>query len=76
MEINKMYMEVFKDCVNCYLDNMEEEDKIKISEKEIEKIANKIIYKNDYVWEVIDETINMYIGDILLEKEKENIENE
>lgn len=65
MNMIAMYNKVFQDMVKCYLENMEEEDKTKLTEEEIEDIAYKMIYRNDYLWEIINETIDMYIGKIL-----------
>ena len=66
-----MYDLVFEDCVKCYLENFNEnEDKLTLTDKEIKRIANKIVYKNEYVWEIINETIDMYIREILREREK------
>ena len=69
MEMIKMYDLVFQDMIKCYLEEMEEEDKIRLSTEDIEEIAYKMIYKNEYLWEIINETIDCYISNILEEKE-------
>ncbi len=74
MDILKMYDLVFQDMVKCYLENMEEEDRVKIAEEEIKEIAYKMIYKNEYLWEIINDTIDNYLGDILVEEEVEDDE--
>lgn len=60
-EINilDMYDLVFQDIVKSYLEdiNYENEDKIILADNEIKKIAHKMIYKNEYIWEIINETI-------------------
>lgn len=63
-----MYEEVFKDCVKCYLEDMEEENKVELTETEINRIVYQMIYKNDYLWEVVNEQINYYIGKVLEER--------
>lgn len=72
MEMSKMYELVFQDMVKTYLENLEE-DKIEIiSVDDIKDIAYKLIYKNEYVWEIINETIDTYISNIIYEKERGN----
>lgn len=71
MTITTMYDIVFRDMVKCYLEDMEEDDKIHLTDSEIQEIAYKMIYKNEYLWEIINETIDMYIGNILNERSKE-----
>lgn len=57
MEMIEMYEKVFKDCVECYFDNID----IELSEEQKDYIVDKLIYKSEYMWEVIDETIeNLY----------------
>ena len=60
-DILKMYNIVFEDMVKCYLENLTEEEQSKISDEVIKSIAYKMIYKNDYLWEVINETIASYL---------------
>lgn len=71
METIDMYKEVFKDCVECYLDGMEEEDKVKLSEKDIKDIAYKLIFESEYMWETINETIDYLIGKKLIERKRD-----
>lgn len=71
MSMIDMYNLVFEDMVKCYLENFEENE-LSLTESEIKEIAYKMIYKNEYLWEIINETIDNYIGRILLEREKEN----
>lgn len=68
-DILKMYDLVFQDMVECYLENMEEEDKLKVSEETIKEIAYKMIYKNEYLWEIINDTIDTYLGQYIEEEE-------
>lgn len=70
LNILGMYDLVFQDMVKCYLEDFEE-NKLSLTESEIKEIAYKMIYKNEYLWEIINETINNYIG-IIKEKEEEN----
>ena len=69
-DILKAYDVVFKDMVDCYLENMEEEDRLKISEETKKEIAYKMIYKNEYLWEVINDTIEIYLEDYINEEEE------
>ena len=70
-----MYELVFQDAVKCCLEDINyEEDKIVLTEQEIKRIAYKMIYKNEYVWEIINETIKDYIDDILREREQDDNE--
>ena len=73
--ILNMYDLVFQDAVKCCLEDINyEEDKIVLTEQEIKRIAYKMIYKNEYIWEIINETIKDYIDDILKEREQEDNE--
>lgn len=69
METLKMYDLVFTDIVKNYVDeyNYSSDDKITIAEEDIKEIAHKLIYKNEYIWQVINETINVYLEDYLKE---------
>ena len=71
-DILEMYDLVFQDMVQCYTEDMEEEDKVYLTEDEKKEIAKKMIYKNEYLWEIINSTIDDYIGDILRERGEEN----
>ena len=73
----KMYDLVFQDMVQCYIENLntdleENEGALSITEDEKKEIAYKMIYKNEYLWEIINDTIDNYIGDILRERGEEN----
>lgn len=70
MEIIDMYKKVFEDCVECYLEDKEEEDIEKITKEDIKEIAYKLVFKSEYMWEVINETIGVYIDLCLQEKER------
>lgn len=76
LSIINMYDLVFEDIVKCYIEDNNyvgnEENFIELTEREIKRIAYKMICKNEYIWEIINETIDMYIGEILLEREKNN----
>ena len=75
-DILKMYDVVFKDMVDCYLENynqdLEEYQKYReITEEEKQHIAYRLIYKSEYLWDVINDTIEIELQDILKEKETE-----
>ena len=73
IKIIDMYMIVFKDFIECYLEGVNcDEEKITLTNDEIKEIAYKMIYKNEYVWEIINETIDTYIQNILYEREKKH----
>ena len=69
-----MYDLVFQDMVKCYIEDNNhignEDNLIKLNEREIKEIANKLIYKSEYMWEIINETIDVHIGLLLQEKER------
>ena len=68
----KMYELVFEDMVKCYIEDFEGyEDKPNLTDSQIKDIAKKMIYKNEYLWEVINDTIDAYIGCELINKECE-----
>lgn len=70
-----MYDLVFQDAVECYIEDLNyDEEKIVLTEQEIKRIAYKMIYKNEYVWEIINEVIRDYVYDILKEREQEDNE--
>lgn len=74
MEIIEQYRNVFLDCIDCYLENYEEEVANKITSSDKDIITNKLIYASDSMWDVINEQIDYYLKNILLEKE--DIDNE
>lgn len=53
-DIHEEYDDVFKDIVNCYL---EDNNINNLTEDEIRIIANRLICKNDTIWEYINECI-------------------
>lgn len=69
-----MYDLVFQDMVKCYIEDNNyvgnEDNFIELNEREIKEIAKKLIYKSEYMWEVINETIDVYVGLLLQEKER------
>lgn len=70
-----MYDLVFQDAVKCYIEDLNyDEEKVVLTEQEIKRIAYKMIYKNEYVWEIINEVIRSYVYDILKEREQEGNE--
>lgn len=75
MEIIEQYRNVFLDCIECYLENYEEEVANKITSSDKDSIANKLIYGSGYMWDIINEQINYYLKNILLEKEDINNED-
>lgn len=60
--ILNMYDLVFQDAVECCLEDADyEEDKLKLSKEEIKEVAYRLIYKQEYMWEVINECIRSEI---------------
>ena len=70
--ISDAYKLTFEDAVKCYLEGLNyvgnEKNVIDLTEEEIKKIAYRLIYKNEYMWEIINETIKIEIDDILKER--------
>lgn len=57
-----MYDLVFQDAVKCFLEDVNyEEEKLNLSEDDIKNIAYRLIYKQEYMWEVINECIKSEI---------------
>lgn len=76
-EMLKKYEDVFKDMVQCRIEDMnydlEENEPIKtITENEKEIIAHKMIYDNDYLWEIINSTIDEYINRTIANRNNSN----
>lgn len=69
-----MYDLVFQDMIKCYIKENNyignEDNFIELNEREIKEIANKLIYRSEYMWEVIKETIDVHVGLLLQEKER------
>lgn len=61
MEMLEMYQKVFEDMVKCRLEDLEAYEGIKLSKEQIKRIAYKLIYDSDYLWEQINDTIDIYI---------------
>ena len=61
-----MYELVFQDMVESYLADMNyTEEKLTLSASEIKEIANKLLFKSEYMRETINETIDAHIGNLL-----------
>lgn len=61
-----MYELVFQDMVESYLEDMNyTEEKLTLSVSEIKEIANKLLFKSEFMWETINETIDTHIGNLL-----------
>ena len=58
-EILKMYDIVFEDIVRNYIEDIEydRQMKLNISDSDIKSIVHDLIYKSEYMWEIIDEHI-------------------
>lgn len=67
IDILKLYDVVFEDIVKNYIEEMEDEDKVELTKSQIEEIAHKMIYKDDYMWEVIHEHVDHHISEYLKE---------
>ena len=68
-EILRYYDLVFQDIVRNYAEDIDEDDELyekakKLSKDDIKIIADKLIYKNEYIWEIIHETIANYIENL------------
>ena len=64
MDILEQYKNVFEDCIECWCDAMD----IEIGESEKSIIVDKLIYKSDYMWDVINEHIATYVYNLKEEK--------
>lgn len=56
-EIIREYEDVFEDAVKCRAEDTNTE----ISKSDAQIIAHKLIYDNEYIWEIINETIDLLI---------------
>lgn len=72
-DIFEEYDDVFKDIVNCYL---EDHNITILNEDDVRIIANRLIYKNDTIWEYINECIYYEVERIKDIKKKEKREKE
>lgn len=72
-DIYEEYDDVFKDIVNCYL---EDHNITILNEDDVRIIANRLIYKNDTIWEYINECIYYEVERIKDRKKKEKREKE
>lgn len=52
-EILKAYDITFQDAVRCYA----EDNNVKLSDDDIKSIAYRLIYKQEYLWEIMNECI-------------------
>lgn len=68
MELIDMYEMVLKDCVVCYLENLEDKDREKITDRDIKSIVVQLIYENEHIWDVINDVISVYVNRILKER--------
>ena len=71
----KMYELVFKNEVQDYIESLnmdleENEKALTLTEDEKDIIAHKLVFKNEYLWETIHETIDYEINYILKERGK------
>lgn len=63
LSILGMYDLVFEDMVKCYIEDMnyEEDEKLELSKQDIKEVVHRLIYKQEYMWEVINECIRSEI---------------
>lgn len=74
-DILKMYDLVFEDAVQCRIEDMnydlEENEPIKtLTDAEKQIIVHNLIYKSDYMWEIINETIDWEIQNAINKRGK------
>lgn len=74
-KITKMYYEVFEDMVQnrieCMNYDLEENNKyLTITKEEKKIIAEKLIRRAEPMWEIIYDTIDMYVNDIIEKRNK------
>jgi hypothetical protein len=62
LKIWEMYEIVFEDMVKCYIEDYADEEKV--SESDIKHIAKRLVYKSEYLWEVIHEHIQNEIDNL------------
>lgn len=72
-DIHEEYDDVFKDIVNCYL---EDHNITILNEDDVRIIANRLICKNDTIWKYINECIYHEVERIKDRKKKEKREKE
>ena len=65
-----LYEEVFQDMVESYIAdvNYDSEEKLELTKGEVREVANKLLYKSEYLWEIIDEHVTTYIDDVLKDR--------
>ena len=68
MEMIDAYKMVLKDCVACYLENLEDKDREKITDRDINSIVVRLVYENEHIWDVINDVIGVYVNRILKER--------
>ena len=57
--MNNIYEEVFTDCVEYRLEELNK----KLPKRIIKAIVDKLIYKEENMWEYINDTIDMHINE-------------
>ena len=68
-DIIEMYALVFRDMVRRYLEDEDLDiDRDKVDESIIRRVAYDLIYKSEYLWETINEHIEMYLEKYLGEE--------
>jgi hypothetical protein len=72
-DILKMYELVFKREVQDYIESLNSDlevnkEYLTLTDDEKDIIAHKLVFKNDYLWQTIHETIDYEIGHILNER--------
>lgn len=71
-----LYEIVFQDIVKNYIEEYNlykgnSEDSLSLSETEIEKIAHNLIYDREYMWEIINDNVELEIENYINRKEEE-----
>jgi hypothetical protein len=75
-DVDNMYNLVFQDMVQDYIESLnydlvENKEYLTLTEQEKQKVAIKL-YRNEYLQDVINEIIDYNIGNILIERGKNN----
>lgn len=68
MEMIDAYKMVLKDCIAYYLENLEDKDREKITDRDINSIVRQLIYEDEHIWDVINDIISLYVNRILKER--------
>ena len=73
MSIIEMYEKVFEDCIDCYLDNFEENDvELSLTKEEKKEIVSDLIYEDEPLWDYINNTIRYHIDCAIKKRGKES----